>query len=256
MKNVFGLNRKENLSFECQSLRWSNYVGEGMNLGEEHDQSYSIASCLATAWQDHIDQGNSRNLPDLYLIQIAIGGQGVTEKCMWYPDREKKLIPGKINQVDISLFPLAVHIFSLIDQSFHDLGIDYEIIGVHWRGGERDLFEAPEYLHDHLETIYVRMIDCFNEILKDPKIILHKIACRDWAMETDPTGKILQNIGYTNHLFDKISEKYRNISIFDPQQLPQYRRDVRGNGLFQPDMLHYMPDVDREVAELIMHHEI
>lgn len=136
LKNVFGLSRELNQSFDNTKLDWSGYTSCGMNLAETQDHTYSVANCLASLWQAQIDSGS--DLPDLYIIQIAIGAQGVLPEYMWHPDYEKQLIPGKLGTVNISLFPYCMHIFSLLDDSFHAMGKDYQIIGLHWRGGEND----------------------------------------------------------------------------------------------------------------------
>ena len=114
MKNVFGLCREFNQSFDNKFLTWGGYTSFGMNLAEEQDNTYSVPNFLASIWQNHIDEGNKNNLPDLYIIQIAIGAQGVREGAMWYPDRKEKLIPGKLGVVDISLFAIFVHIFKSV----------------------------------------------------------------------------------------------------------------------------------------------
>ena len=102
LKNVFGLLRKDNQSFDIKALTWSGYTSSGMNLAEEQDDTYSLANWLAALWQKEIDDG--KDLPDLYIVQIAIGAQGVTEqyllngetkKYMWNPYYEKKLVSGK-----------------------------------------------------------------------------------------------------------------------------------------------------------------
>ena len=158
MENVFGLCRDFNQSFENTELKWSGYTSFGMNLAEEQDNTYSIANCLAALWQNHIDSGNVLGLPDLYIIQIAIGAQGVTDGYMWHPDREKKLVPGKLGTVDISLFPFCEHIFGLLDDSFSKMNIDYDIIGLHWRGGENDVTATNEYLKQNLKKIYTKKV--------------------------------------------------------------------------------------------------
>ena len=81
LKNVFGLNRDNNLSFDNNSLVWTNYTSDGTILGEENDHTYSISNCLAQFWQNAIDEG--KPLPNLYIITIAIGAQGVTEKSAY-----------------------------------------------------------------------------------------------------------------------------------------------------------------------------
>ena len=152
LKNVFGLNRKDNQSFSNSQLTWSGYTSYAMNLAEEQDNTYSIPNCLASLWQKHIDDGNNLNLPNLYIVQIAIGAQGVSDGYMWYPDREEKLVAGKLGVVDISLFPFSKHIFSLLNDSFAKQNLEYEIIGLHWRGGENDVTASKEYLQQNIQN--------------------------------------------------------------------------------------------------------
>ena len=249
LKNVFGLSRKDNQSFANSELIWSGYTSFDMNLAEEQDHTYSVANCLATLWQKHVD---SCNLPDLYIIQIAIGAQGVTEEYMWYPDRKETLVSGKLGTVDISLFPFCKHIFSLLDDSFSKMNIDYDIIGLHWRGGENDVTATNEYLTQNLEKIYTRIFGEFNRLLGEPPIVLHKIVCPDRMNDMDPTGRRLENMKYINEVFENLQKSYKNISVFDPRTAPQYIPDVRGNGLFIEDAVHFTPEVNMWVAEDVL----
>jgi hypothetical protein len=249
LKNVFGLSRKDNQSFANSELIWSGYTSFDMNLAEEQDHTYSVANCLATLWQNHVD---SCNLPDLYIIQIAIGAQGVTEGYMWYPDRKETLVSGKLGTVDISLFPFCEHIFSLLDDSFSKMNIDYDIIGLHWRGGENDVTATNEYLTQNLEKIYTRIFGEFNRLLGEPPIVLHRIVCPDRMNDMDPTGRQLENMKYINEVFENLQKSYKNISVFDPRTAPQYIPDVRGNGLFIEDAVHFIPEVNMWIAENVL----
>ena len=74
LKNVYGLNREPNQSFDIDRLEFSGYTSFGMNLAETQDNTYSVPNQLARAWQDKIDAGEE--LPDLYIVQISIGSQG------------------------------------------------------------------------------------------------------------------------------------------------------------------------------------
>lgn len=252
LENVFGLSRKDNQSFDNKELVWSGYTSFGMNLAEEQDNTYSIANCLAALWQNHIDSGNVLGLPDLYIIQIAIGAQGVTDGYMWHPDREKKLVPGKLGTVDISLFPFCEHIFGLLDDSFVKMDMDYEIIGLHWRGGENDVTATDECLSKYLKNIYTKLLDLFNSLLNTPPIVLHKIVCPDRMNDMDATGKHLANMNYINSVFDMLQKQYENVSIFDVRNAPQYVPNIRGNGLFIEDAVHFTPEVNRWVANHII----
>jgi len=252
MKNVFGLARTDNQSFDTTQLVWSGYTSFGMNLGEEQDNTYSVANCLAADWQAHIDSGNAANLPDLYIVQIAIGAQGTMEGMMWYPRREPKLIPGKLGTADISLFPFSMHILSLLEESLRERGLEPEIIGLHWRGGENDTGKPVEALTEHLPGIYRHMIDSFNCVLSCPPIVLHRLAIKDRKLRLDPAGGKLKGLEYVNSVFEQMEEEYPNLSIFDVRNAPQYRPDVCGNGLFQEDLLHFVAPVNHWVAEQIL----
>ena len=252
LENVYGLHRNRNQSFDSRELVWENYISSGMNLAEEQDNTYSIANCLAKQWQMQIDRGNPHGLPDLYIIQIAIGAEGVTEGYMWHPDREPRLIPGMLGTVDISLFPFSLHIFRLLAQSFAAHNTEYDIIGVHWRGGENDVTQTKEYLSEHLEDTYAAIIEAFGDSLGTPPLILHRIVCPDRMLDMDPTGKCLENMHEINRVFDRLQDRYRNVTVFDPRSYPQYEEGIRGNGLFIEDMVHFSSDVNQWIANRIL----
>lgn len=246
MKNVFGLHRDHNQSFDVEKLTWSGYTSDGMNLGETQDHTYSIANCLAANWQAHIDAGNERNLPDLYIVQIAIGAEGVSQKFMWYPEREKVLIPGKLGKVNISLFPFSMHILSLVEKSLGDC----DFVGLHWRGGEQDISAILEDDSIDIAGIYTTMIQGFNKALKTPPMVLHKIVAKD-RMLLDETGKKLQIMYDINDIFDALTKQYSNVTTFDVRSFPGYDSSVPGEGLFMDDHVHFTVDVNKWVAKEI-----
>ena len=254
LKNVFGLHRGDNQSFNNQRLTWSGYTSNGMNLAEEQDHTYSVVNCLAKQWQDHIDSGNLLSLPDLYIIQIAIGAQGVTAKYLWYPEREEQMKPGRTGDCRISLFPFSRHIFSLVDDSFKEMGKGYEIIGIHWRGGENDMCEDEAMLRSDLLPIYRKLLDSFNGLLNIPPIYLHRLICGDRADDLDPSGQMRKNMVYVNQVFETLEGEYENVFMFEPSEAPQYVPNVRGNGVFGNDAVHFTREVNEWVAECIIKH--
>ena len=252
LKNVFGLSRDKNQTYSNSDLIWQGYTSFGMNLAENQDNTYSLVNQLAKQWQSRIDAEQNSKIPDLYIVQIAIGAQGITEKYMWYPERAKKLIPGKLGTVDISLYPFTMHILSLIEKSFRNMNTEYEIIGVHWRGGEEDMCEPGNMLACKLGGLYERLILDVNAILDNPPIVFHKICCPDRAMDCDHSGKQLSKMNYINSVFDEKASNFDNVSVFDPTKYPLFLRNVRGNGLFINDAVHYTPEVNDWVAETIL----
>lgn len=253
MKNVFGLHRDQNQKMDLKELQWSGYTTGGMNLGESQDHTYSIANCLAKNWQAHVDAGNEKELPDLYILHIAIGAEGVTGNYMWNPDREPVLIPGKLGTVNISLYPFSRQVFSLVDESFKKQDLDYEYVGLHWRGSENDINHilAGEVSHQAFEEIYFTMMDTFNETLGTPPVVLHEIVAKDRMMDTDPTGEKWQIVGKMNQLFRDLGVKYPNVTTFDVRNFPGYDPSVRGAGMFKDDMIHFTEDVNKWVAQEI-----
>ena len=252
LKNVFGLSREQNQSFDHTGLIWSGYQSAGMNLAEEQDHTYSLANCLANLWQKHIDDGNHDDLPDLYIIHIAIGAQGVTPGYMWHPDKEPILVPGKLGAVNIALFPFCRHIFSLLDDSFACMNKEYEIMGIHWRGGENDVTASDGILTHDLKDIYTTIFDAFRLLLHEAPVVFHKIVCSDRMNDLDPSGAYLDNMHFINHVFDELCDLYENASIFDARCAPQYIPDVRGNGLFIDDAVHYTAEVNQWIASKII----
>ena len=252
LKNVFGLSREDNQSFDNKELFWSGYTSAKMNLAEEQDNTSSVANCLASLWQGHIDSGNEKDLPDLYIIQIAIGAQGVCPGYMWNPEKERILIPGRLGTVNIALFDFCKHVFSMLDSSFERMGREYEIIGLHWRGGEEDTAVDQSYLSEHLEAIYTEILCEFGRLLKNPPIVLHRLVCHDRMNEKDPTGKKLEKMNYVNSVFDSLADKHENVSVFDVRHSPQFIPNVRCNGIFLGDAVHFTPQVNLWVAERIL----
>ena len=250
LNNVFGLHRQPNQSLEIGELEWSGYTSDGMNLAETQDHTWSVANALAKFWQAAIDGG--AKLPDLYIIQIAIGAQGVRQGYMWYPDRPPKLIPGKLGTVDISLHPFSMHIFSLLKES---LG-EYAIIGLHWRGGENDAYDDPEQMYDMVQPVYTRLLEDWDRILDKPPIILHRIVAHERYTDRDPSGRKLESMHIINRVFDEMAEKYPNVSVFDVRACPEFIPDVRGNGIFKSDMVHFTPEVNRWVAKKILEEQL
>lgn len=253
LQNVFGLSRTENQTLEPHTLVWSGYTSRGMNLGEEQDDTYSVANCLARLWQTHIDKGNRYQLPDLHIIQIAIGAQGVTEGFMWHPKREQKLIPGKLGTVDISLFPFTKQILSGVKSSLFVLGKTCETVMLHWRGGEEDMLVEEAARRKNLKGDYFELFEGFYQALgARVPTVLHKLVCKDRCFAIDPTGSAYAGLNDINEVFAQLCADYENMSLFDPALAPGYIADVPGNGIFLDDAVHYTPKVNAWVAERIL----
>ncbi len=253
LKNVFGLSKEHNQSYDITELKWEGYVSGGMNLGEDLDHTYSLANCLARAWQNEIDGGNEKDLPDLYIVQIAIGSEGVSEPYMWYPEREKKLIPGPLRVANISLYPLAEHILSLLCDSLAKLDKYPERVMIHWRGGEEDVTLPKEQIEKTLPGIYKRIFAGLRKSLKVPSdITLHKFRHKERCDVYDPSGEFYRSMLYVNSLFDSLSSELPSVSCFDIGNAPFYDESAFGYGIYADDLVHYTEVANLFAAEAII----
>lgn len=250
MRNVFGLHREDNQSYDGEKLTWRGYLSAGMNLAETQDDTYSVANCLARSWQKAIDQGE--DLPDLYIVQIAIGAQGVTGNYMWNPNYERILVPGKLGTVKMALYPFTCHILSLIPESFRAMGKTYEIMGIHWRGGENDNGCSPEH-RATIKGIYEAMFSDFRRALGETApIVLHRIVSSQRSLGRDPSGYSFRGLLDTNRIFDELAEEWENVSVFNPQWLPIHKSGLLDQGLYKSDFVHFTPEANQQVADWTM----
>ncbi len=250
LKNVYGLRRENHYKFDNTCLKWENYTSYGMNLGEDYPNSYSVANILASLWQNAVDSG--KNLPDLYIIQMARGAHGVTPAYMWFPEYERVIDYMPEGWTKVALFPYSLNILSLVDKSFKQMGKSYEIMGLHWRGGENDMTEKTEYLKENLENIYKTLFGGFKDALKaDFPVILHLMPCFDRANDMDPTGEFYKRLEYINEIFFKLERENDDISTFDITKAPFFNPYVRGNGLYVEDVVHYTEQSNKWVAQKI-----
>ena len=173
LKNVWGLNREPNQSFDNKELVFTGYTSNGMNLAETQDHTYSVPNQLARIWQADIDKGE--DLPDLYIVQISIGSQGLYD--MWNMEMERKLKPGILGTVEISLFPYTVHVLNLLNKYFKDNDLEPDFVGMHWRGGEQETRRPFESLMEgKLKNDYKKFFAALREAVGyNVPIVLHKM---------------------------------------------------------------------------------
>ena len=252
MKNVFGLDRKYNQSYDITELKFTGYTSHSMNLAETQDNTYSVANCLAKRWQDEIDSGNPSNLPDLYIIHIAIGSQGLLD--MWHPEREKIMIPGILGTVDISMYPLATLVLGLFNKFCKENDYEPSLVGMHWRGGEQEVRRGVKYLEEiNLKEMYKSFFDGLCSALgSKPPITLHKMPFTAVFTKEDPTGGCVEAMHYINGVFEALSKEMEGVSVFDPTRCPYYDENQWDFGIFRWDLIHYQGRVNDWVASEIL----
>ncbi|MFD5083400.1 RICIN domain-containing protein [Kitasatospora sp. NPDC058406] len=134
LSHVRGLNRTNNQQAGMTQATWSPYTCSGSNLGEEHNHglNYSVASATALRWERAVKAGAA--LPDLHVIHLAWGSQGVQgnepTRNKWWPDR---------NPADAeSLFPRAVNTIANGLRALREAGRQPRVVGIHWNQWEAE----------------------------------------------------------------------------------------------------------------------
>lgn len=143
LTNVFGLDCEHNQAYGLKNVIWSGFVTEGMNLGETQNHTYCLAESFARLWQQKTDEGEP--LPPLYIIQISVGAMGIAELekdnlNMWWKKRPPVMKPGTWEELNISLYPLAIQILSLAIKNLKAAGKNPIIIGLHWNQWETEIY--------------------------------------------------------------------------------------------------------------------
>lgn len=242
MKNVFSLDRNPNQSFDIDDVVWSGWKSGGKNLGESQDHTASFAYFLAKKWQTAIDAG--AELPDLYIVHISIGSQGIING-MWNRDKEKVLTPGTGADIDISLLPLALHIQSLAMKNLCNAGKNPEVIGWHWIGSESEIGKEAYYRDDFRER-YDYHFDVMRKSMGgDVPTYIYRICvlrdCEKYGIPTEAEEKV-------NAELERQAERI-GATLVDPRNSPFWRDDEFLFGVLYEDNAHYLPCVQEWFAD-------
>ncbi len=240
MKNVFSLDRDPNQSFDITDVVWSGYTTAGKNLGESQDHTACLAYHFARLWQGAIDAGQA--LPDLYIVQISIGSQGVVNG-MWNPEHEKVMVPGPLGTANIALFPWAQQVNRLVMANLRRQGLDPTVIGWHWIGSEQEVWHEV-YLREDFSSRYDFFFDSMLESIGAPcTLYTYKIhfekACEYFELPAE-------SCDYINAQLERQCRRLGGVMV-DAAQCPWWDPEGERFGIFQ-DTGHYLPWVQQWFA--------
>ena len=246
MRNVWSLDRIPNQSFDIKDVTWSGWTSMGKNLGETQDHTASLAYFISKKWQAAIDEG--KNLPDLYIVQISVGSQGIING-MWNRDKERAIKPGILGEVDISLLPLALHINQLVMKNLTDAGKNPEVVGWHWLGCEQEIWNEA-YLRDDFKERYDYHFDVLRESMGgDVPTYLYKVFVR-CGLERFHLPLESEDI-----INAEITRQANRIGarLIDPRECPLWNSgDELYYGILASDRAHYVPRVQEWFADNFM----
>ena len=238
LKNVHSLSRAENQFFSLDHVTWSGYTSFGMNLGMMGNQDHTccISTCFARQWQDRIDAGEA--LPDLYIVTIAKGAQGVNEydvSCgekinMWWPDRPPVLKHISDCILDLSLYPFTMEILPLVKKSLEAMGKHPVILGVHWNQWESEVCTGMQAVKDFPFQFDRIRTGIQQALQQDYPLFLYQP-----LSEIYESRAALEEMSRTlEHLAAEPGVTMldlRNSSLWDPE--------AKDHGIFQADCVHY-----------------
>ncbi len=248
MKNVHGLSREYNQAYGLDNVTWTGFTTGGMNLGETQDDTCCLANVFAKKWQDAIDGG--ADLPDLYVIQISVGAQGVAmfeshNGNMWCPFREPKLKPGVLGECDISLYPLTVEILSLAYMNLMASGKKPQVIGLHWNQWEKECHTGSKALNEakaNYENLFWGLFTALGSDKTGKGIPFYLYRALSENFDAGRVERI-------NAVFDEFSETLSDCRIIDLKKSGLYTDEDKLHGIFLPDGIHCTPEAHRYFAD-------
>lgn len=239
LSNVFTLDRDPNQNYDLEKVVWSGFTTAGKNLGESQDHTASFGYHLAKMWQAAIDGG--ADLPDLYIVQISIGSQGIING-MWNRDREKgELIPGPLKTVKIALFPFAQHIYKRVMEDLEDP----LMLGFHWLGCEQDIwrevYKSPEFneRYDHFFDTLLAAIG------KPCPVYFYETYLKMMCARFEIDGEAAD---YINAAIYRQADRL-NAKLVRAKESPYWDENDPCLGIFAKDKGHYLAPVQEWFAQ-------
>ncbi|MFE2722604.1 discoidin domain-containing protein [Kitasatospora sp. NPDC059327] len=160
--HVKSLNRLENRVVGALGATWKPYTCVGSNLGQDRYaaygepdiySTYNTATLSALRWERAIKAGT--NLPDLHVIHVAWGAQGIQEAAgpnrnRWWPDRDLADIE--------SLHQLTLNTISNGLRALREAGKRPRIIGMHWNQWETETQTASTISADQVQRAFLGVL--------------------------------------------------------------------------------------------------
>ena len=241
---MWGLARSQNQRYGLDDVVWSGFVTEGMNLGETQDHTCCLASEFSRKWQWAIDQGTQ--LPDLYVIQISVGAQGIAEVededlNMWYPHRKPVMKGGPPEDVDISLYPLAIEILEATVRNLKNAGKKPVFLGLHWNQWETEVQTGGDAIR-YAKKNYEELFGGFRKAIGEPCPIYLYRPLSDVYL--NPSG-----VEALTQVFYQLMEEDKTIHMIDLTLSPLWDPARLDKGIFTGDYVHYHSQTHKWFAE-------
>ncbi|WP_340621959.1 hypothetical protein [Xenorhabdus siamensis] len=245
LENVFTLSLPEVYSVNFSTINWTGLTSFGhANIGApsgllrgNQDHPVNLANRFARHWQDHIDAGNTLSLPDLYVVLMGYGGQGMylpdIPDNRWAPERDP-------DDVD-SLYPRAVRTLRMAVNSLRKMGKNPRILAVHWNQWEAETESLAAAKASEMN--FIRIITGLSDAIGSRNI--------PWrfyyplSVWFDPI-----NISYVTEAINSViaaNPEYR--TLVDARNAPNYNGIATQFGVFISDDMHYNGETQKWFAQ-------
>ncbi|AOM39517.1 hypothetical protein [Xenorhabdus hominickii] len=245
LNNVFTLTLPEVYSINFPTINWTGLTSFGnANIGApvgllrgNQDHPYNAANRFAKLWQDHINQGNTLHLPDLYVILMGYGGQGMyldnPPDNRWAPEHDPK-------EVD-SLYPRAIRTLRMAIESLRKMGKNPLILAVHWNQweAETESLAAAKASEMNFNRIITGISDAISSC-QIPWRLYYPLSVAFDPISTSYVNEAIKDVIAAD-------PKYR--SLIDARNSPDYTGVASDYGVFLPDEMHYNGDTQTWFAQ-------
>lgn len=241
LKNVFSLDRNPNQTLYPDSVVWEGYTTAGKNLGETQDHTCCFAYNFAKIWQRAVDSG--MRLPDLYIVQISIGSQGI-KNGMWNKNKNECLIPGALGTVNISLYPMCIRISRAVMHDLHARFNRIAVLGIQWLGSEQDALPEGYASKDFSELYNDFFCEIPAAIGENTPVCIYRLCC----FKRDDTAEWADGIAAVNAELDRQAE-FHGFNVISAEDSPFWDKTRPDFGVFAEDNVHYLAKVQHWFAE-------
>ncbi|MEQ2027613.1 hypothetical protein [Xenorhabdus szentirmaii] len=235
LNNVFTLSLADSYSTHFSAIHWEKLTSFGhANIGApaglmrgNQNHPYNAVNRFAKFWQNHINQGNALNLPDLYTVLMGYGGQGMyldnPPDNRWAPERDP-------NDVE-SLYPRAIRTLRMAVQSLRKIGKNPRILAVHWNQWEAETESLAAA--KAAEMNFTRIIAGISDTIGSRHIpwrLYYPLSVAFEPINTRLVDEAIKAVIAAN-------PEYR--TIVDARNAPHYTGIAPDYGVFLSDEMHY-----------------
>jgi hypothetical protein len=219
------------------SIAWTGLTTFGRhNLGTTNntlgaqDHTCHAGNQLAKLWQQHITAGNALGLPDLHVILLGWGSQGIDPSLAassvdrWNPARSTTDVE--------SLYPRTIRTISAAIENLRASGKNPRIIGVHWNQWESEAgFNDTAPLNSTMN--FQRIVAGINDAIgtqNTPWSFFYPLSTTYNLTRTNRVRQAIDSV---------VNDDPINRTLIDTRKAPHYTGTGPGFGIFVADNVHY-----------------